>query len=160
MIGIQNAILLIKGDHKMVTSNALAPLWDNFHKLAPHIVGYDRVFDTLGRLPDAGVTGFPPYNIRKEGDYNYVVEMALAGFGKKDIEVEVADGVLTIRSVKENAEDESTVYRGISYRKFERKFTLAEDLVVNDAKLENGMLAIEIERVVPEEKKPRLIQVK
>ena len=63
-------------------------------------------------------------------------------------------------SVKENAEDESTVYRGISYRKFERKFTLADDLVVNDAKLENGMLAIEIERVVPEEKKPRLITVK
>ena len=144
----------------MVTSNALAPLWDNFHKLAPHIVGYDRVFDTLGRLPDAGVTGFPPYNIRKEGDYNYVIEMALAGFGKSDIEVEVTEGTLSVKSVKENTEDESTVYRGISYRKFDRKFTLAEDLVVNGATLENGMLLIDLERVVPEEKKPRLITVK
>ena len=137
-------------------------LIDNFNQLTPYAVGFDRVFDQLNSYVkhNQTSTGFPPYNIRKEGDYNYVVEMALAGFGKKDIEVEVADGVLTIRSVKENAEDESTVYRGISYRKFERKFTLAEDLVVNDAKLENGMLAIEIERVVPEEKKPRLIQVK
>ena len=137
-------------------------LIDNFNQLTPYAVGFDRVFDQLNNYVqhNQASTGFPPYNIRKEGEYNYVVEMALAGFGKKDIEVEVADGVLTIRSVKENAEDESTVYRGISYRKFERKFTLAEDLVVNDAKLENGMLAIEIERVVPEEKKPRLIQVK
>ena len=144
----------------MVTSNALAPLWDNFHKLSPHVVGFDRVFDTLTRLPDVGANGFPPYNIRKEGDYNYVIEMALAGFGKKDIEVEVVESTLSIRSVKENEEDDSTQYRGISYRKFERKFTLADDLVVNGAKLENGMLTIELERVVPEEKKPRLVSVK
>ena len=146
----------------MVTSNALAPLWDNFHKLAPHIVGYDRVFDTLGRLPDAGVTGFPPYNIRKEGDYNYVIEMALAGFGKKDIEVEVADGTLTVRSTKENADkdDQSMAYQGIAYRKFVRKFTVADDIVVIGCKLENGMLMIDLERVIPEEKKPRLIEVK
>ena len=86
--------------------------------------------------------------------------MALAGFGKKDIEVEVADNNLTIRSVKENSEDDSTVYRGISYRKFERKFTLADDILVSGAKLENGMLTIDLERVVPEEKKPRLVTVK
>ena len=86
--------------------------------------------------------------------------MALAGFGKKDIEVEVADGTLSIRSVKENTEDDSTVYRGISYRKFERKFTMADDIIVNGAKLENGMLSLELERVVPEEKKPRRVTVK
>ena len=105
-------------------------------------------------------TGFPPYNIRKEGDYNYVIEMALAGFGKKDIEVEVADATLTIKSLKDNDADGNEVYRGISYRKFDRKFTLADDIVVNDAKLENGMLLVELERIVPEEKKPRLIEVK
>ena len=145
----------------MVTSNALS-LFDNFNKLTPYAVGFDRVFDTLNRYVDNNVqsTGFPPYNIRKEGDYNYVIEMALAGFGKKDIEVEVADGTLSIRSVKENTEDDSTVYRGISYRKFERKFTMADDIVVNGAKLENGMLSLELERVVPEEKKPRLVAVK
>ena len=137
-------------------------LLDNFNQITPYAVGFDRIFDNLSRYVDnnATSTGFPPYNIRKEGDYNYVIEMALAGFGKKDIEVEVADGTLSIRSVKENSEDDSTVYRGISYRKFERKFTMADDIIVNGAKLENGMLSLELERVVPEEKKPRLISVK
>ena len=137
-------------------------LLDNFNQITPYAVGFDRVFDTLNRYAsdNATSTGFPPYNIRKEGDYNYVIEMALAGFGKKDIEVEVADGTLSIRSVKENSEDDSAVYRGISYRKFERKFTMADDIVVNGAKLENGMLSLDLERVVPEEKKPRLISVK
>ena len=137
-------------------------LIDNFNQLTPYAVGFDRMFDNLSRYVDNNTTstGFPPYNIRKEGDYNYVIEMALAGFGKDDIEVEVADGTLSVRSVKENSEDESTVYRGISYRKFERKFTMADDIVVNGASLENGMLKLELERVVPEEKKPRLISVK
>ena len=137
-------------------------LLDNFNQITPYAVGFDRIFDNLSRYVDnnATSTGFPPYNIRKEGDYNYVIEMALAGFGKKDIEVEVADGTLSIRSVKENTEDDSTVYRGISYRKFERKFTMADDIIVNGAKLENGMLSLELERVVPEEKKPRLVTVK
>ena len=145
----------------MNTSRALS-LWDNFNQLTPYAVGFDRIFDNLSRYAADNVqsTGFPPYNIRKEGDYNYVIEMALAGFGKKDIEVEVADGTLSIRSVKENNEDDSTVYRGISSRRFERKFTMADDIVVNSAKLENGMLSLELERVVPEEKKPRLISVK
>ena len=145
----------------MNTSKALS-LWDNFNQFTPYAVGFDRIFDNLSRYARDNVTstGFPPYNIRKEGDYNYVIEMALAGFGKKDIEVEVADGTLSVRSVKENSEDDSTVYRGISYRRFDRKFTMADDIVVNDAKLENGMLTVELERIVPEEKKPRLISVK
>ena len=145
----------------MVTSRALS-LFDNFNQLTPYAVGFDRIFDNLSRYAAVNVqsTGFPPYNIRKEGDYNYVIELALAGFGKKDIEVQVADGTLSVRSVKENSEDDSTQYRGISYRRFERKFTMADDIVVNGAKLENGMLTVELERVVPEEKKPRLIKVK
>ena len=146
----------------MVTSNALSLFTDNFNKLTPYAVGYDRIFDHLSRYVDnnATSTGFPPYNIRKEGDYNYTIEMALAGFGKKDIEVEVVEGTLSVRSMKENDEDDSTVYRGISRRRFDRKFTVADDVVVNRASLENGMLTINLERVVPEEKKPRLITVK
>ena len=145
----------------MVRSRELR-LFENFNKLTPYAVGFDRVFDQLNQYVENNVqsTGFPPYNIRKEGDYNYVIELALAGFGKKDIEVEGADGTLSVRSVKENSEDDSTVYRGISYRRFERKFTMADDIVVDGAKLENGMLTVELERVVPEEKKPRLISVK
>ena len=146
----------------MVTSNALSLFTDNFNKLTPYAVGYERIFDHLSRYVDnnATSTGFPPYNIRKEGDYNYTIEMALAGFGKKDIEVEVAESTLSVRSMKENDEDDSTVYRGISRRRFDRKFTVADDVVVNGASLENGMLTINLERVVPEEKKPRLITVK
>ena len=146
----------------MVTSNALSLFTDNFNKLTPYAVGYDRIFDHLSRYVDnnATSTGFPPYNIRKEGDYNYTIEMALAGFGKKDIEVEVAESTLSVRSMKENDEDDSTVYRGISRRRFDRKFTVADDVVVNGASLENGMLTIDLERVVPEEKKPRIITVK
>jgi len=138
-------------------------LIDNFNQLTPYAVGFDRMFDTLNRYVDNNVnsTGFPPYNIQKVGDYNYTIEMALAGFSKNDIEVEVAEGTLSVRSdKKEEPEDEFTYHRGIPYRKFERKFTLADDLVVNGAKLENGMLTIELERIVPEEKKPRLITVK
>ena len=150
----------------MVTSKSLS-LWDNFNQLTPYAVGFDRVFDQLNQYATNNVqsTGFPPYNIRKEGVYNYTIEMALAGFGKDDIEVEVADSTLSIRSTKKPlnedvASNEDTVYRGISYRKFQRKFTLAEDIVVNGAKLANGMLLLDLERVVPDAKKPRLITVK
>ena len=146
----------------MVTSKALS-LFDNFNQLTPYAVGFDRVFDNLSRYVDnnATSTGYPPYNIRKEGDYNYVIEMALAGFAREDLEIEVADGVLTIRSVKEKSDDDvSNIYRGISYRKFVRKFTIADDIVVNGAKMENGMLSVDLERIVPEEKKARLIEVK
>tara|TARA_B100000941_G_C28258690_1_gene425383 strand:+ start:157 stop:594 length:438 start_codon:yes stop_codon:yes gene_type:complete len=145
----------------MVTSKTLS-LFDNFNQLTPYAVGFDRVFDNLQRYVDNNVssTGFPPYNIRKEGDYNYVIEMALAGFGKDDIEIEVVNNTLSVRSIKENDKVEDSIYRGISFRKFNRKFTLADDVVVNDAKLENGMLTIVIERVIPEEKKPRMISIK
>ena len=145
----------------MVTGNTLSLFNENFNKLTPYAVGFDHIFDNLNRYVDnQQAQGFPPYNIRKEGDYHYVIEMALAGFGKEDIQVEIVENTLSVRSIKENSEDEDTQYRGISFRRFERKFTLADDLVVNNANLENGMLYIDIERIVPEEKKPRLIEVK
>jgi molecular chaperone IbpA len=149
----------------MVTSKALS-IFDNLNQLTPYAVGFDRVFDQLNTYArnNATSTGFPPYNIRKGGDYTYAIEMALAGFSKNDIEIEVAEGLLTVRSVKEddetNEEYDSKIYRGISYRKFNRKFTLADDIVVNDASLENGMLEITLERIVPDAKKPRKIAIK
>jgi molecular chaperone IbpA len=145
----------------MVTSKALS-MFNNFNQLTPYAVGFDRVFDQLQNYAEhnATSTGFPPYNIRKGGDYTFVIEMALAGFSKEDIEVELEDGLLTVRSIKENDENDSDIYRGISYRKFNRKFTLADDIVVNDASLENGMLEITLERIVPDAKKPRKITIK
>ena len=145
----------------MGTNKALS-LFDNLNQLTPYAVGFDRIFTQLNTYAanNATSTGFPPYNIRKGGEYTFVIEMALAGFSKNDIEVEIAEGLLTIRSIKENDENDTDIYRGISYRKFNRKFTLADDIVVNDASLENGMLNITLERIVPEERKPRLIKVK
>ena len=148
----------------MVTNRAMR-LFDHFNQLAPITVGFDRIFHNLNRYVEKDHrtsvnAGYPPYNIRKEGDFNFVIEMALAGFSKKDIEVEVVDGSLTVRSVKENADDDSTVYRGISYRKFERQFSLADDVIVKNASLEHGMLTISLEQVVPEEKKLKRIEVK
>ena len=137
-------------------------LFDNINQLTPYAVGFDRVFDQLNTYVanNATSTGFPPYNIRKGGDYTYAIEMALAGFSKEDIEIEVAEGLLTVRSVKENDVNDTPQYRGISYRKFNRKFTLADDIVVNDASLENGMLEVNLERIVPDAKKPRKITIK
>ena len=145
----------------MVTSKALN-LFDNFNQLTPYAVGYDRVFDQLQKYVTNNVqsSGFPPYNIQKGGDYNYTIELALAGFSKDDIEVEVADGTLSVRSDKKSEPDDYSIHRGISYRRFDRKFTLADDIIVAGASLENGLLRIELERIVPEEKKPRLIEVK
>ena len=149
----------------MVTSTALANVFDHFDRtlFTPYAVGFDRVFDRLQDYASHQVqsTGFPPYNIRKDGDYNFVIEIALAGLSKDDLEVEIANGVLTVRTKEKKDEDSGELlHRGISYRQFTRKWTMADDIVVNDAKMENGMLLITLERVVPEEKKPRLMKIK
>tara|TARA_B100000749_G_scaffold228954_1_gene185132 strand:- start:156 stop:593 length:438 start_codon:yes stop_codon:yes gene_type:complete len=145
----------------MVTTKAL---FDNFNvnQLTPYAVGFDRVFDRLVDYSHNNMasTGFPPYNIKKVGDYGYEIEMALAGFGKEDIEVEVANGILTIRSVKDNSDEPEVLHRGISYRKFNRRFTLANDVIVTGARLENGLLLVQLEQVIPEEMKPKLIDIK
>ena len=136
-------------------------LFDNFNSLTPFSIGYDEVFDRLNNAYESGHgTNYPPYNIKKKSDYLYEIELAVAGFGKKDIDVEVADGIITVKSIKENSTDDDTVYRGISYRKFEKKFSIADDIQVKGAKLENGLLTIDLERIVPEEKKPRTISIR
>ena len=148
----------------MVTSTSLANVFDHFDRtlFTPYAVGFDRVFDRLQDYATHQVqsTGFPPYNIRKDGDYNFVIEIALAGLSKDDLEIEVAEGVLTVRTKeKKDEEGGELLHRGISYRQFTRKWTMADDIVVSDAKMENGMLLIKLERVVPEEKKPRLLKI-
>ena len=137
----------------------------DYNHMTPYAVGFDRTFDRLFDYVthQAESTGFPPYNIQKTEDYKFEIEMAVAGFGKKDIEVEVAEGVLTVKSMKDKdtgSTDEHTLYKGISQRNFTRKFTLADDIIVNGAELKDGMLTISLERIVPEEKKPQLITIK
>ena len=137
----------------------------DYNHMTPYAVGFDRTFDRLFDYVthQAESTGYPPYNIQKTEDYKFEIEMALAGFDKKDIEIEVAEGVLTVKSLKDKdtgATDDYTLYKGISQRNFTRKFTLADEIVVKGAELNNGMLTINLERIVPEEKKPQLIEVK
>ena len=150
----------------MVTTQAIANIFDHFDRnlLTPYAVGFDRVFDRLNNYVvhqnHMTPTGFPPYNIRKDGDYKFVIELALAGLSKDDLEVEVADGNLTVRSIDKKEDEGELLHRGISYRQFTRTWTLAENVVVNEAKMENGMLVVRLEHVVPEEKKPRKISIK
>jgi len=149
----------------MVTSTALANVFDQFDRnlFTPYAVGFDRVFDRLQDYASHQMqsTGFPPYNIRKEGDSNFIIEIALAGLSKDDLEVEIANGVLTVRTKEKKDEDGGELlHRGISFRQFTRKWTMADDIVVNDAKMEKGMLKITLERIIPEEKKPRLLKIK
>ena len=150
--------------HLSTLRNALQAF--DYNHMTPYAVGFDRQFDRLfdyvtHQAESTG--GYPPYNIQKTEDYKFEIEMALAGFSKKDIEVEVAQGVLTVKSMKDKdtgSTDEFTLYKGISQRNFKRKFTLADDIVVNGAELKDGMLTISLERIVPEEKKPQLITIK
>ena len=138
--------------------NQTLTLFDHFNNLTPYAVGFDRLFDQLASSSRV-TNSYPPYDILKDDDYNFKIEMALAGFSKKDIEVEVAENLLTIKSVRENNQDSKNVYKGISYRKFTREFTIADDIEVKDAKLEDGLLTIQLERIVTDEKKPKLIKI-
>lgn len=134
----------------------------DINKLTPYAVGFDRVFDNMARYMEhqSQSTGYPPYNIVKDGN-NFQIEIALAGVKLADLDIEVAEGVMTISHDPELDEQDTNrfVHRGIAQRKFKRSFTLAEDVVVNGAKLENGMLYIALERIIPEEKQPRKIAI-
>ena len=136
-------------------------IWND---LRPFSVGFDDLFDHFNNTLEYTVkqpTSYPPYNINKVDDLNYQIEMALAGFSKKDIEIKSALSQLTIKSVENDDKNEKeTLHRGISKRKFSRTFTLADDIKVNGAELKDGMLLIDLEKIVPEEKKPRTIDIK
>ena len=130
---------------------------DWFNNYTPYTIGFDRLVERLAQTTNTDT--YPPFNIVKEDEEKFKIEMAVAGFDKSEIEVTVADGMLSIKSVKENKDDNDKIYRGISYRKFHKKFTLAEDVVVKDASLLCGLLTIKLEKILPEEKKPRTIEI-
>lgn len=120
-------------------------------------VGFDRLLDLLDSADTA--QGYPPYNIERSDENNYRVTVAVAGFGEKDLSVEVADGVLTVTGKRDSASVPTYLHQGIAGRSFERKFQLAEHVEVKGAKLENGLLHVDLERVVPEAKKPRKVAI-
>jgi molecular chaperone IbpA len=134
----------------------------DFSPLFRSTVGFDRLFDTLDQVSqaDAGQS-YPPYNIERSGEHNYRVSIAVAGFAEKDLNVEVRDGLLTVIGKREESkgENKGLLYQGIAGRAFERRFQLADHVEVRGAKLENGLLHVDLEQIVPEEKKPRRIVI-
>ena len=134
-----------------------------FSSLHPFTIGYDDVFKHFETLLEHQQPNYPPYNIVKTGDYTHCVEVALAGYSKAEVEVIVEDKTLTIKSsdlpTKDKPKD-NVIHKGIAKRAFKRIFTLADDVVVNDAVLKDGLLKVELERVVPEDKKPKVIKIK
>jgi molecular chaperone IbpA len=127
--------------------------------LSPFAVGFDRTFDTLSILANSKTqnTNYPPYNIRKLPQDKYSIELAVAGFDEKDIDIEVSEQNLTIDGKKSDEMNENLIHQGLASRNFNRKFVLSEDMVVQGAALSNGILYIGIQRVIPEHKKPKKI---
>ena len=140
-----------------------------FNQLRPFTVGFDDVFDHFDmlstQLPSMSATNYPPYNIVKTGKYTYDIEVALAGYGKKDIDVTYEDSILTIKSIKDKEtkeveDNEGMLHKGIAKRMFSKSFTIADDVVVKGAELKDGLLKVTMERIIPEAKKARTITIK
>ena len=141
-----------------------------FNQLRPVTVGFDNVFDHFERMFNDDffnipTVNYPPYNIVKTGVNEYNVEVALAGFSRDDVSVEFAEGILTIKSKdrkesEKKDEDGDIIHKGISKRYFSKSFTVSDDVEIKGAELKDGLLTVSMERIVPESKKARMIEIK
>ena len=138
----------------------------NFDPFKNLTVGFDDIFDQLSSMSKYvnDIPNYPPYNIRRVNENDYKIEIALAGYSRDDIELELKENNLTVRNRQKekvvNEEGNGVIHKGISTRQFERSFTISEDIKVKNAELLNGLLNIDLERIIPEEKKARLIDIK
>ena len=139
-----------------------------FKQLRPVSIGFDNLFDHFENILDGddyfctNRSNFPFYNIVKKENNKFDIEVALAGYDKKDVAVEYADSILTIKSVKETKSDkekEGVIHQGIAKRSFSKAFTIANDVEIKGAELKNGLLKISLEKIVPEDKKPKIIKI-
>ena len=139
-----------------------------FNQLRPVSVGFDSVFDHFGSMFeddmfDISVPNYPPYNIVKVKDNHYNIEVALAGYNKKDIDVLYEDNMLTIKTA-DKKEDKKTegenIYKGIAQRMFKKSFTIADEVEVKGAELKDGLLIVSLEKIIPDHKKARTINIK
>ena len=138
-----------------------------FNQLRPLSVGFDDVFDHFESMFDGPTltigSNYPPYNIVKTGDNKFDIEVALAGFNKKDINVTSENGMLTIESKQEDKstdKDGEVLHKGISKRYFKRSFTIADDVEIKGAVLKDGMLRVSMEKIIPDAKKLKTIDIK
>lgn len=125
-------------------------------------VGFDDQFNRMAKMHDdltKNIPNYPPYNIKKTGDNTYAIELAVAGFGKQDIEIELADGKLIVKGNLSDNTDDNFIFKGIANRAFTRAFALDDQIEVQDAEMLNGMLRIFLERIIPEHKKPKKIDI-
>jgi molecular chaperone IbpA len=133
----------------------------NFDKF---FVGFDEQFNRIAKMHDditKNIPNYPPYNIKKTGDNTYIIEIAVAGFAKHDIEIELDGGKMIIKgNVESDDNSDNFLYKGIAARNFTRTFALDDQVEVKDAEMFNGMLKVFLERIIPEHKKPKKIQVK
>jgi molecular chaperone IbpA len=132
----------------------------NLPDLHRSAIGFDQMFEQLNRtFANSKQGNYPPHNIVQVDETNYVVEVAVAGFAESEINVALADNVLTVTGEKVKNETPTYLHQGISNRNFVRDFTLADNVEVRGAVVENGILAVQLELVVPEEKKPKTIAI-
>ena len=129
--------------------------------ISPFAVGFDRTFDTLELLASsrAKETNYPPYNIRKISEDQYAIELAVAGFEDKDIDIELVEETLTIKGNRPKEASYGLLHQGLAARDFVKKFVLSDDMEIKGAALSNGMLYVGLERIIPDEKKPRKIKL-
>ena len=134
--------------------------WDLFKD--PFFIGFDRALDTWSHAQTvSSATNYPPYNVIKVDEDNFVVELAVAGFAKTDIDLSTSDGKLIVKGELSTEDNDSKfIHRGIAARKFTREWALGEYMEVKAAELKDGMLKIDIVRILPEEKKPKTIKIK
>ena len=137
---------------------------DTFKDFDKFFVGFDDQIRQFQKLHDdvtKNIPNYPPYNIKKIDDTHYVIEMAVAGFGQTDLDIEIDGGKLTVKGAVNSAEAEDNfLFKGIAARAFTRTFALNDQVEVKDAEIFNGMLKIALERLIPEEKKPKKVAVK
>jgi molecular chaperone IbpA len=124
----------------------------------PFLIGFDRMIERM-RVPPVGQSAYPPYNIIKIDETQYELQLAIAGFTFDDLDIEVKEGVLTVRGSQETVPKYDYIHRGISGRAFTRVFTLSDTVVVNGAELLDGILTVKLENVIPEAKKARKIEI-
>ena len=131
----------------------------DFDPFKNYTIGFDRIFDSLLEVSKLNTSNFPPYNIRKVKDGEYEVELALAGFNKKDIKVELKNGTLSVSATKEEKDSNNLIHQGIASRSVLRKFSLSEYMEIRDAGFKDGILKIKCLENIPEEKKPKTINI-
>ena len=150
---------LLKNNLRLTGGNMTFQQEDIFGQFRPFTVGFDRIFDELHQQ-SKGHDNYPPYNIIKHDSETFAIELAVAGMSKEDISVSKEKNQLIIKGEKGSETESELIHKGIATRNFTRTFTLADDVVVDGAKVADGILTVDLKRVIPEEDKPVEIKIK